>query len=128
MTDDVIPQDVQQFVLQNIDSIAQLEGLLLLRSDPAKAWSAADLAQRLYIGEPETAQLLAQLLARELLAVTGSTPLVYSYRPKTADLEQMVDRLAKVYAKYLVPVTHLVHSKPRSRIQEFSDAFWIRKD
>jgi hypothetical protein len=39
----------------------------------------------------------------------------------------MIARLADVYARHLIPVTNLIHSKPR-RIREFADAFKLRKD
>lgn len=128
MTDDVIPNEVEQFVLQNIDSIAQLEGLLLLRNDPQVEWSASALAQRLYIGEAETAQLLGQLEFRDILCSRGGRTPSYRYHPKTRELDALIGRLAELYARYLVPITHIVHSKPKTRIQEFSDAFWLRKD
>lgn len=128
MTVDVIPGDVQQFILQHIDSIAQLEGLLLLRNDRSVEWSARAVADRLYISEPEATVVLTQLASRELVAVRKGKPARYIYQPKTPELGDMVDRVADIYAKYLVPVTHLVHSKPKTRIQEFSDAFWLRKE
>jgi hypothetical protein len=128
MTVDVIPGDVQHFILQHIDSIAQLEGLLLLRNDRSVEWSARAVADRLYISEPEATLVLTQLASRELVAVRKAKPARYIYQPKTPDLGDMVDRVADIYAKYLVPVTHLVHSKPKTRIQEFSDAFWLRKE
>lgn len=128
MSDEVIPQDVQQFILQNIDSIAQLEGLLLLRNDSSVEWNAAVLSHRLYISEAETSQLLAQLEARDILSSSGGKRPAYRYAPKSPDLDEMIGRLAELYARYLVPVTNIVHSKPKSRIQEFSDAFWLRKD
>jgi hypothetical protein len=34
MADDLIPDDVKEFILENIDSVAQLEGLPLLRGNP----------------------------------------------------------------------------------------------
>jgi len=40
----------------------------------------------------------------------------------------MLERTAEAYAKHLVPVTNLIHSKPKPRIQEFADAFRFRKD
>jgi hypothetical protein len=40
----------------------------------------------------------------------------------------MVDRLAELYSKYLIPVTHLIHSKPQTRVREFADAFKLRKE
>ena len=40
---------------------------------------------------------------------------------------RLVDRLAETYARYLVPVTKLIHDKTPS-IQKFADAFKFRKD
>jgi len=45
MTDDPIPDDVKTFLLRYIDSIAQLEALLLLRANAELAWSADTLAK-----------------------------------------------------------------------------------
>jgi hypothetical protein len=39
----------------------------------------------------------------------------------------MIDRLAESYAKQLIPITNLIHGKPR-RIRQFADAFKFRKD
>lgn len=127
MTEDLIPNDVKQFILKSIDSIAQLEALLLLRANPQEKWNVPAVAKRLYITDQETAPLLINLCEQGLLVV-GQDAGAYVYQPISADLTQMVDRLAEIYAKHLVPVTNLVHSKPRTRIQEFADAFRLRKD
>ena len=46
MTDNLIPDDVAQFILDKIDSVRQLEALLLLRGDPSHEWSADALAKK----------------------------------------------------------------------------------
>ena len=127
MVDDLIPAEVQQFILKSIDSIAQLEALLLLRGQPQEIWSISAVAQRLYITEQETSILLARLHAEGLIAVKEGEP-KYQYQPSSVELGEMVKRMAEIYAKHLVPVTKLIHSKPRTRIQEFADAFKLRKD
>lgn len=45
-----------------------------------------------------------------------------------ASWQQMVDFLAVIYAKHLGPITNLIHTKPKNRVQEFADAFRLRKD
>ena len=40
----------------------------------------------------------------------------------------MVERVAVLYRQCLIPITNLIHSKAKSRMQEFADAFKIRKD
>jgi hypothetical protein len=111
MSESPFASDVRRFILINIDSIAQLEALLLLCANPAEKWDVATLAKRLYISEQETSKLLASLYDLGLTAISGDDPIRYTYQPASDDLARMVDRLADVYAKHLVPVTNLVHSK-----------------
>jgi hypothetical protein len=128
MADEIIPEDVKQFFLQYIDSIAQWEGLLLLRANPQVKWSAGDVARNLYIDEAQAVKILNQLLSQGFVVAEGSGPLFYRYQPKPPEIEPLMVRAAALYAQYLVPVTHLIHTKAKSRIQEFADAFRLRKD
>jgi hypothetical protein len=127
--DSVIPPDVKQFILDRIDSIAQLEALLLLRSTPDTWWDDASLAQRLYVDTEGGQPILNSLTtAGLLLAQETENGQRWRYRPQSGDLREMVDRLAYYYSKHLVPVSNLVHAKPKSRIQEFARAFDLPKD
>lgn len=49
MDSDFIPTDVEQFIRKRIDSVAQLEALLLLRSNDQVNWSVDAVAKRLYV-------------------------------------------------------------------------------
>jgi hypothetical protein len=123
-----IPDDIAQFIIEKIDSVAQLEALLLLRNSAEEPWTVEALARRLYIEEKQTAELLNRLCAQGFaIAIAGETPL-YQYRPISTELREVLDRLVEIYSKHLVPVTNLVHSKPKTRVQEFADAFKFRKD
>jgi hypothetical protein len=128
MAGSFIPEDIAQFIIDNIESVAQLEALLLLRSNPEKGWSVRDLAARLYISDEQTAGVLLVLNAQNIVIPVEKEISLYRYQPRSAELKSMLDRLADIYAKHLVPVTNLIHSKPKSRIQEFADAFRLRKD
>jgi hypothetical protein len=121
-----IPQDMQDFILRNFDSVAHLECLLLLRSDPEAEWSAQAACGRLYTDETVGTALLADLSTRGFLVTSEKDPEAYCYRPK-AEFRALIDRLAHLYAQRLVEVTRLIHSNPQSRIQAFADAFRIRK-
>jgi hypothetical protein len=124
MADDIIPGDIQDFILQHIDSITQLEALLLLRADPDGRWEPARVARRLYTGEREVEAVLAGLCATELLSCDQD---VYRYDPRTDENRSLIDRLAAVYGRHLIPVTNMIHAKER-RIREFANAFRFRKD
>jgi len=118
-----ISQALRQFILDYVESIADLEALLLLRREQ-RAWDNAAVAKELYVGEPVAADVLARL---QILGLLTSDNGSYSYAPRTPELAAMVDELAQTYARALIPVTHLVHSNPR-RLRRFADAFKFRKD
>jgi hypothetical protein len=117
----VIPPDVGQFILEHIDSIAELEAVLLLRESPDSWWKCSHVAARLYITENSCLPVLKNLCRRGLLLCEDDQG--FRYRPETGDLREMVDRLAFYYTKHLVPVSNLVHAKARARIEGFAQAF-----
>jgi hypothetical protein len=124
----VIPDDVARFILERIDSVAEMEALLLLRTDPSQEWSIAELAKRLYISEQQTTAIVSSLCAHGIFVAILSGAPRYRYQPASKEMHAMVDRVAEMYSKHLVPVTNLIHSKPTTRVQEFADAFKFRKD
>jgi hypothetical protein len=123
MADDPIPDEVRNFIQMHIDSVAQLEALLLLRANSTEEWDAARTARRLYSREQEIADVLARLCAEGLLTCKDG---VYRYECEE-ETRRLVDRVAAVYARQLIPVTNMIHAKVR-RIREFADAFKLRKD
>jgi hypothetical protein len=70
----LIPEDVAQFIIEKIDSVAQLEALLLLRDNPEQQWDIAAVAKRLYIDDEQAGKVLARL--REVLLQTDGRCLV----------------------------------------------------
>ncbi len=127
MADDLIPDDVKQFILDKIDSVAELEGLLLLCRNPETEWDIETLAQRLYTSQQQTEDVMAHLYSLGLLGGKDNESLAYRYQPNSPKLAETVDRVAEFYSKYLVPVTNLIHSKPQTKVQQFADAFKLRK-
>ncbi len=124
MEQPVIPPDVAKFILDRIDSIAQLEAVLLLRQSPDTWWSCHGVAERLYITDASCAPVLDGLCKQGLLLMERTeNGVAYRYRPQNGDLREMVDRLAYYYAKHLVPVSNLVHAKAKTRIEGFAKAF-----
>lgn len=128
MTREPIPEDVRRFILTSITSVPHLEAMLLLRNAPDQSWDRTGVSQRLYVSEKAASELLSDLCAAGFLAVTGPETSLYRYHPRSDELTEMIDRLAEAYAKNLVEVTNLIHSKTGKRAQQFADAFKWRKD
>jgi AraC-like DNA-binding protein len=124
MAEETIPGDLRDFILRYIDSVGQLEALLLLRAHPNMDWDVKQTAARLYASEVEVADILARLCGDGFLSCREE---VYSYARHSPERQDMLDRLAAAYSRHLIQVTNLIHAKPR-RIREFADAFKFRKD
>jgi hypothetical protein len=124
MPGEVIPVEVQDFLARHIDSIAQLEALLLSRASPEAIWDPPLTAKRLYIGEQDASETLSHLAEHGLLV---REPRGYRFASRSPELTAIVDLLAHHYARHLIAVTNLIHAKPR-RIRQFADAFKWKKD
>lgn len=138
MTDADCPQPVQAFIASNIDSVVQLEVLLLLYATPDRSWTGDLIGRELRIDPAWVETQLAQLCSRGLLQCTDGA---YQYKPATPALHDAVVGLAKAYADRRVTVISLIYSKPPTPpppttpmetptdpLKSFLDAFRLRKD
>ena len=125
---DRIPEEVQRFLVDHIDSIAELEAVLILREHRDQSWPCSLVADRIYASEEITAGLLVMLAKRGFLTADEMTPTSFRYAPRSQEIARLLDQLAEVYAKYLVLVTDLVHKKSRRNIQGIAEAFKFRKE
>lgn len=124
MADGHIPDDLREFILQHIDSITQLEALLLLRANAGEAWDVARAKARLYVLEDEVARVLERLFADGFLIQDGSG---YRYKCRESEAAAKVERLAALYATHLIPVTNMIHDKLR-HVRAFAEAFQFKKE
>ena len=122
-----VPADVREYITDNIDSVAELEALVLIRHDPQVEWTVSGLAERLYIGLEQAGEVALKLCSLGVTVETGREPVTYQYRPARPGLDVLVSEVVEAYSKYLIPVTNLIHSKPQSRVQQFAEAFKLRK-
>ncbi len=121
-----LPEDVHRFLYQNVESVEQLEVLLLLRQSPQRGWSADQVARELYSHPSSIAIRLALLMGQGLLReIEGGC---YQYSPRSAELHETVTRVATCYSERRVAVITLIASKPLENIRAFSDAFRIRRN
>lgn len=122
------PEDVKRFVLEAINSVYQLEALLLLRQAPDKTFSVAEVGQALYTPPEAIEEKLAEFLARGVLQPAEGPQRLYRYAPRDAALAAVIDRLAETYKQRRVAVISLIYSKPQDQVQAFADAFRLRKE
>ena len=62
--EDLVRRQVDQFVLEEIDSVPHLEALLLLWNSRPKHWSPEDMGKALYLTSEYTQPVLQELANR----------------------------------------------------------------
>jgi hypothetical protein len=133
VVDDGIPARVKQLITEHVDSVMQLEVLLLLAGEGGQAprlWTAAELAQQLRVDAAWVEATLRGMAGRGLVAVTDTAAAApqFRYEPRTPELAASVNELAAAYADRRVTVIGLIFAKPTDKLRSFADAFRLRKD
>jgi hypothetical protein len=97
-----LPGDVRRFLDRYIDSVQQLEVLLLARRAPGRNWSAEDMARELYGERDAITHCFERLLGSGLLRESPAG--FFQYAPRSAGLDLAVGRIAEVYREHRAAV------------------------
>jgi hypothetical protein len=121
-----IPPDILAFLTHRIDSVPELEALLMMseRADPP--WTDADVAARTYTSVAAARSVLGALQRRGLVAAGESAG--FRFQPQDPADVALVARVCGFYRANLVLVTTLIHDKASASVQEFARAFEFKKD
>jgi DNA-binding MarR family transcriptional regulator len=125
---DDFPADVRRFIDQHIESLAQLEVLLLLRQEPERKWELADIAKTLYITDEMAGSLLADFVRRGFAQKLPDGDSCYRYRIPDGETDALIEKLAALYRERRVAVISLIYSKPLNKVQTLADAFRFGKE
>lgn len=104
-----VPDDIRDFILKHITSVAQIEALLLVWASPEKRWSLSQIAARIYTNETETAKAVEGLCDDGLLSRKDGT---FGLNTSEETIE-IIGRLREAYARHLIPVTDVIHGRSR---------------
>lgn len=119
-----LPEDIQCFMDQHIDSIEQLEILRVLGQRPAEDWSATTLSREVQIKADAIAQHLQTLQSRGLLSSAVCDQEVrWGYAPRTPELDDGVRRLLQCYRERPVTMIRMVYAKAHEVLRTLADAF-----
>lgn len=118
-----VPGDIRDFILKHIASVAQIEALLLIWSNPEKRWGVSKVAARIYVGQAEAAEALNELCVHGLLIRKDEA---FGLNASEENIE-MIGRLKEAYARHLIPVTDVIHSRSRDP-RPVAEARGLRRD
>ena len=120
-----LPQEVRSLVGRHLHSVGELDLLMLLHSDPERAWSPEEVCETLQCPASWASLQLEALRAAGLAAESGGR---WRWAAATPELERAADALAEAYRTRKADVVRLVFSQPSRDLQAFSDAFRLRPD
>jgi len=117
-----ISERVLRFIADRIDTVPELEALLLLWQDPDKRWRVEEIAQRLYVTPDAAASILRALHMRQLAAAEGQSP-VYRYSSAWDESGRLMAEVDETYRHNVVRIATFIHSGGSSAVREFARAF-----
>lgn len=122
-----IPAHVLRFVDEMIDTVPQLETLLMMHDQPRREWTAADVAARTYVTLDEATRILDALERRELVA-SDADAAAFHIHFSDDQRRALVDEVAATYRANLSRIATFIHEKPPASLKEFARAFDLKKD
>lgn len=127
MTQPGLPADVLDLIARHLDSMEQVQALLILRREPSRHWRVDEIADEVRASPEKVAVDLAILHRNQLVSVEPGEPKSYRYSPATAALQTTVDNLEIAYNTRPVTLVKALYDRPARSIQSFADAFRLRK-
>ena len=124
---DGLPSDVVQFVNDAVDSIEQLELLVMLIESPHHWWDAVSAGRALGINPGRMQRDLERLATRNLLAVNLGNDVSYRFEPGSPTLRASSQAFAAAYRKNSRALLRLAADRENRAIRDFADAFRIRR-
>ena len=122
MEERAFPSDVESFIAYCIDSVEQVDVLLLLASQPGMEWTIDDLSRDLRSSRRSVALRLSSLVGHGLVARDGMS---FRYAASPED-DALVKRLANVYEERRTAVIERIFKERPDPMRSFADAFRIR--
>jgi hypothetical protein len=129
MTSSTLSSELRRFI-HTIDSIPELEAILLLHQVSTQVWDENSIAKRLYVSNQDAAVMLQKIVAAGICKIVHEPSPGFLYAPASTELANLIDLLAIYYPRNLIEVTNMIHSRAgsNSRVQQFADAFKFFKD
>lgn len=107
-----LPKEIEDFVIQHIKSVGQLEVLMLLHRNAPKSWTADEVGAALRTNETVSEKHLDDLCVLGILDVNLETKLAYRYSPKTRELDSTIKSLSDIYEGWRAAISRLIYAKP----------------
>lgn len=123
-----IPAPVQKFILDHVNSVEQLETLLLLHRFPSSEFTVLDVSRSLYSSEDSIYRRMEDLRAIGLVTCVDAPAKRYRYSPPSNEVAATITGLAEAYQVRRVSVITMIFSKGTQNLRAFTDSFKFKKE
>jgi hypothetical protein len=121
-------EQIDRFIVDKIDTVPQLEALLLMWRNRPRQWSSDQIARDLYISPELAVAELHHLDQRELITIVPGTSEAYTLNLEPEDRPQMLAAIEEMYRRELVRMSNLIHAKAPRSMRDFASAFRFKKE
>jgi len=125
--DTPITRLVDQFIVEQIDTVPHLEALLLFWEKRPKTWSQREIAAALFVPTELAGKILGDLVERNLVTVLPENQ-GFQYFSRTTEQDNLVASVAATYRRELVRISRMIHAKAPASIRDFARAFRFTKE
>lgn len=115
---------IRDFIDHYIDSVEQLEILLLLKESSPKSWTSKEINEKLQSHLDSVKERLEQLCILKLITCQDSR---YFYPGEDRVAISKVEAVAQAYRQKRIRVIEMIFSRPKNKLKDFSNAFKLRK-
>jgi DNA-binding MarR family transcriptional regulator len=129
MSEDIsLSKEVDQFILQEMDTVPHLEALLLLWNSRPKEWTVEEMASALYVAPSAAHNILQRLARRGLLAASRGSSESYRYASVSSKRDRLVEAVEVTYRRDLIRISRMIHAAAGPALRDFAEAFRFKKD
>ena len=128
VSEKVFSEELERFIAAEINSLEQLEILLLLSGNPHKWWTPAGVYEVVKSSMQSVQERLNDMTNRGILSREIETEARYQFAPQNEQVWKIISELRDAYKERSVKVVQAIYSKPPDSVQEFARAFRLRKD
>lgn len=128
-----IPDHIKVFLRDVVTTFEALEAILCLHAQPARAWSAPELAAAIRISVLSATETLESLHRNAVVAIDTSAPAPrYRYSPATPAVERAANDLARTFGEQRASILRVMNAYAVERVRSnairaFAHAFIIGK-
>jgi hypothetical protein len=110
-----IPFELRQFIRANVNSIEQLEVLILLSDNPSRVWSASEVFRHVQSSEKSVLDCLEGFRVTGLASRTPDG--LFCFSSHDAELAKTASVLARVYRERRISVIVCIYENQRDSIK-----------